>query len=656
MDLLPEIWGNQTGFVFLPYKDSRWHEVPGLEWPTENGKVDSQINLNADQYFCPVVFSEPRRRKENAQPTSWLWADLDTVDPRHIDLRPTVAVQSSPGRYQAFWRLKRRIDPSRQSPLNRRLTYTIGADKGGWDLTQVLRVPGTYNFKPEYGTRQRVRLLWGDGPTYKVSEIEEYVKGVEAHVIDTDAVEVPLPAESRESILKRIWPRLDRRVRVLLSESAEQPIGQRSDRLWELECRLFEAGLDSGEVFLVVRNTVWNKFTERSDGDYQLWTEVKKAHLYVGRSLEVSPDRSTSPDFPGSNDVDTPLRVRPRIITYSDLLGSALTEPEWLVEDWWTLGSHGIVAGLPKSYKSLITLDLAVSCAAEVPFLGLHEVNPKGCGPVLVVQQENSLPLLRDRLWKITRSRGLHKGMVEIEQDSSFVVVEFPPAIPLMFYNDFTFDMTFPEDREAIEEIIQREGVKMVIFDPLYLMIGAADENSARDMRPILQWLLLLRNRYRCAIVVVHHWGKTPRARGGRGLGGIKLLGSTVIYGWLEAALYLEASRTEEMGYQIVVEKEFRERTSPPPVAFNLAMGDIGDSQYAWVKEGAISDLMRILQLIERVGQKGATLRFLMSETGLGNKSIRKGVEELLAKNQIWEKRAGKERRFYASEDEASDS
>jgi hypothetical protein len=54
--------------------------------------------------------------------------------------------------------------------LNQRLTYALGSDVSGWDLTQVLRVPGTLNYK--YTPAPRVRLLWNDGPTYRVAELE----------------------------------------------------------------------------------------------------------------------------------------------------------------------------------------------------------------------------------------------------------------------------------------------------------------------------------------------------------------------------------------------------------------------------------------------------------------------------------------------------
>ena len=628
---LRRVWGTQAGYAFLPDKPGEWREHPAIMWPTEE---PIELDLDADCYFCPNLFSKPRRREDHVLPLHWLYADLDTVDPRKLDLPPTIAIRTSPGRFQGLWELRKAISPKSHRDLNQRLTYATGADKGGWHLTKVLRVPGTYNYK--YPTRKKVEELWDNETSYTVGQIKAYVKGVELHQVDPSVRGLVTPAETAESIVRRVWDRLDSRTRGLLGETAKQPKGERSYRLWELECRLLESGLEPEEVFVVVRETVWNKFLDRRNADDYLWREVRKAHLHVGTQRSSEGDAATGL-----------LRVRPRVVSYSDLLGSKISEPAWLVADWWTLGSHGIIAGLPKSYKSLISLDLAVSVASESRFLGLFDVNPKGVGPALIIQQENSMALLRDRLWKITTGRGLHAG--EVSTTETEVVVAFPPSIPLFFYNDFGFNMALEEDRNAIEELIQTEGIKLVVFDPLYLMIGGADENNAREMRPILSWLLQIRNRYNCAVVVVHHWGKGNIDKRGRGVGGIKLLGSTTIYGWLEAALYLEAKSSGD-AIEVVVEREFRERLSPPPSGFTLQMGDIGSSDYEWSTSGAVGSHNRILAMLEEVGIEGMDYRHLQTAMNVGQKKIRAELAPLLTDGSIVVRTDGKKKRFYLAE------
>jgi hypothetical protein len=98
-------------------------------------------------YFCPHLLKGKRRVKENAELVHCLWVDGDgALVPAHLP-QPTAVVESSPGRHHYYWRLSRPIDPTAAEELNKRLAYGMGADKSGWDLTQLLRPPGFPNGK-----------------------------------------------------------------------------------------------------------------------------------------------------------------------------------------------------------------------------------------------------------------------------------------------------------------------------------------------------------------------------------------------------------------------------------------------------------------------------------------------------------------------------
>lgn len=159
VDFVKMVWDEQnaTGFVFVSVKQDTWYDV-AFSWKKNKGGEVEIPNVDGDLYFCPNVFSGPKRRKELMLPSIWLYADLDDVDPEYVDPRPTTAWESSPNRFQCLWRMTQKCQPQEHSELNQRLTYAIGADKGGWDRTQVLRIPGTINHK--YPLRPKVKLLW----------------------------------------------------------------------------------------------------------------------------------------------------------------------------------------------------------------------------------------------------------------------------------------------------------------------------------------------------------------------------------------------------------------------------------------------------------------------------------------------------------------
>lgn len=175
LEFLEHIWSEQgEGFAFISFRSGpdSWRDL-AFRFPQDT--LDLPDAALGDVYFCPNLFSRPRRRKGLVLPSCWLYADLDTVKPPHetamerlndetrkrkepAALEPTIAWESSPGRYQALWHIDKFLSEEAHSQVNRKLTYALGADKGGWDITQVLRVPGTTNHK--YDAKPEVKLLW----------------------------------------------------------------------------------------------------------------------------------------------------------------------------------------------------------------------------------------------------------------------------------------------------------------------------------------------------------------------------------------------------------------------------------------------------------------------------------------------------------------
>jgi len=176
-ELLTKVWKSQPGkYIIVSAKEgTRWREKVFTR-PSEAIQWLTSLKKSTDLYWCPTKFNLPRRLKENSSKVKYLWADLDFIDPRKIkkQLRPTIAWESSPGRYQALWELDKIYEPKKVEEINRDLSYTVGADKSGWDLTQVLRVPGTYNNK--YKEQPKVKLLWNKNNKYSIDNIKKHLK------------------------------------------------------------------------------------------------------------------------------------------------------------------------------------------------------------------------------------------------------------------------------------------------------------------------------------------------------------------------------------------------------------------------------------------------------------------------------------------------
>jgi hypothetical protein len=107
-----------------------------------------EVTRVRDVYQCAHLLTRPRRLKPFAAPLGALYVDLDHATLSHPMVpEPSLVVESSPGRLQCYWQVQEPIDPVVGEDLNRRLAYALDADRSGWDLTQLLRVPETPNRK-----------------------------------------------------------------------------------------------------------------------------------------------------------------------------------------------------------------------------------------------------------------------------------------------------------------------------------------------------------------------------------------------------------------------------------------------------------------------------------------------------------------------------
>jgi hypothetical protein len=333
LDFLALVWGRRIGWVDIPSK-AAGHWIPfSASWPEDKAliarRVASCLEDDEDVYFSVAMFHREGRRLADTMSSEWLWADLDTVDPgdcAELGLAPTVAWESSPWRYQGLWKTDSRMRPELLARVNRALSYTLNADRGGWDLTQVLRPVGTKNFK--YPGAPEVMLIYDDGPEYNTRELW-------ASVRNADPGERQLPARSDVShgLVGGEGSRVPARARALLATPAERiVVGERSNRLFELNCLLAEAGLAEDEIVALVADSAWNKWgTGR--GLARLEKDVGRAvdHVLRKRSKGASPPSGGNGHKPPKEAARTAVEKVVRADQAAELAAQAqdfdLTEP-----------------------------------------------------------------------------------------------------------------------------------------------------------------------------------------------------------------------------------------------------------------------------------------------------------------------------------------
>ena len=233
-----------------------------------------QQKFGGSVYFCPQLLSEPRRTKICVSRATCAWADLDSCSPDLLLVTPTIALESSPGRYQAFWVFENTVNPTDLEDLSRRIAYRHsddGADRSGWDLTQLLRIPGTRNFK--YGSgplAPEVRIYSHSGSIYRLEDFSDYPAAA-----GYEYTQIPFPTivvEDGIKILERFSFKISGAAHTLFHQEVEE--GKRSQQLFRLEMLCAEAGMTREETFQVARDAACNKWQEEPD---LLWRDVCRA-------------------------------------------------------------------------------------------------------------------------------------------------------------------------------------------------------------------------------------------------------------------------------------------------------------------------------------------------------------------------------------------
>jgi hypothetical protein len=197
-------------------------------------------------------------------------------------------------------------------------------------------------------------------------------------------------------------------------------------------------------------------------------------------------------------------------------------EPErvrWLWPGYLPLGKLVVLDGDPDQGKSAITLDWAAKVSTGSPM-------PDGGEPVkgaaLILSAEDGLAdTIRPRL----DAAGGDPAQIITITEMSAVTEDGQPI---------TRPVAIPRDLPAIENVITRNGVVLVIVDVLMAYLdGSVDSYRDQDVRRALYPLAMMADRTGCCIVTIRHFTKSGtraihRGGGSVGIGGAARAGFMV--------------------------------------------------------------------------------------------------------------------------------
>jgi len=297
------LFGEEEGYVCIATsnRDGKQFNHSFFQWPKRKNELVSFLEQTAKSknvYFCVNLLSKAERKKDFCLPTHLVWGDLDYVTPDEVKPEPQVIIESSPGRYQMLWQLPQKVDPAIAEDYARRIEYAhktdeylerTGDSRGGWDLTQLLRVPFTTNFK--HMSLPVVQLHRAEDDYAAISAFEKLPQPSLNGNTPFDAEVPDLASLPRvDNIIYKYAPALKTTGFNYLYGNDPGPEDDWSKLLWRLINICYEVGMDREEAFVIAYHSKCNKYQRDNRPVRYLWREVLKAEHSQAHLVKITGD------------------------------------------------------------------------------------------------------------------------------------------------------------------------------------------------------------------------------------------------------------------------------------------------------------------------------------------------------------------------------
>jgi hypothetical protein len=335
-EFLTTVFGAGEGYLFLSTKyaasDKDINNHKAFKYPESlNAAVKyAAVREDEDLYFSPMLFKVPQRRTVSVATTPVLYADTDMFPVENYRIAPSINIETSPGRHASLWLLDGEYDKEDVQAVSRAIALAhastedgkqAGVDPGGWDLTQLLRLPNSMNLKylvqGKYEGYTEPYSVFVDEETspltiYSLAELTEAYDPNEAPAMSERAsLDMPdedlLPAPV--DVIRRITA--SRQLSELYGK--EPRAGQDwSDMLYRFIGDMLRAGFTPEEAFVGAWYAQCNKYKRDNRPMSDLWDyDMKKALGDPNNSPRASVEGSAWEEYkhPKDEGISTAIEV-----------------------------------------------------------------------------------------------------------------------------------------------------------------------------------------------------------------------------------------------------------------------------------------------------------------------------------------------------------
>lgn len=282
---------------------------------------------------------------------------------------------------------------------------------------------------------------------------------------------------------------------------------------------------------------------------------------------------------------------RPLTFHSLDLAAAArgvLPEIPWLVEGWLGAGDATLFGGEWGTGKSLIALDLALSLAAAIPWLG--RIATIKSVPVLYLDEENNPVNASRRLARMISGREL--GVEQAER------------MPLIYGTKNRVKLDHPHGCATVERLVVDNEIKVIVLDS-FIRFGRLNANKNDELAAFFdQAIAPLIGRYGCAVVMLDHMRK-PGADDDKTDIAHRITGGSDKSGFADNVWVIHGRR-DESSRTFEARKNRWEDTLPPPLTTTWEVSEDESSARVTAKDASLSAESVVLGALIDAGTGGA--------------------------------------------------
>lgn len=292
MKFLDFLFDGITGYADVVTKSDNSDHPDNQRWfeyPLSESAVATYISMRTeiDVWIAVALYSTQNRTSADAQAmTTVVYADADYCHPDNFKLKPSLVVQSSPNRYQCYWKLDEPVPAHVAAAMSHKIAVghkDQGCDQSGWIQTKLLRVPHTTNTK--HGADIVTETYTGE--VYSLAALELAYKDVIVDAIDMSEFGDYPPFVDLDVVEEKLM-HYSQLAKLYAQKPRKGTNDSWSDMTMRLACDLFRTqAFDEDEIFTLIWNAKANKFRPLADGEEQRYTSTG----------ELIPDKRPYPEL-----------------------------------------------------------------------------------------------------------------------------------------------------------------------------------------------------------------------------------------------------------------------------------------------------------------------------------------------------------------------